>query len=272
MNQIKKYGYLFIGCSLLYAATTLVKEPSAVKRETSQTLTLFMAPYEKMQALPEFKHELKVELFQDPLYLSKKFINEKFEPSTDPRGVYLIYAGYDSVINFDRKAWFPFIGTGEPTGQEFTLIVTRKIKPAPLTLNDTAITAQEEVSSALAINSVRYFVRTSDEAAYYTFKRIFNKKANLHYWHVAKQETPNDKIIPPYAIVIFADPAHIFVPLEPTVAVPGPNIILPTIYGTKLLTKDYNALSFVKISKYFDPIQAAIKIAPPQRYGQRIKT
>lgn len=273
-NVMNRYCYIIACCAALYTATSLVKEPSPIKRETSHTLTLVMAPYEKMQARPELKHEIKVELFQDPFYLSRKFIAEKFERSTDPRGVYVIYAGYDSVINFDRKAWFPFIGTGEQSGKEFTLIVTRQIKPAPMTLSDNIGNGNDEkdlASSALVINTVRYFVRTSDDAAYYSMKRVFDQKENLHYWDVKKLETPANKIIPSYAIVIFADPDQVFVPLEPTVAIPGPNIVLPTLYGTKLLEKDYNALSFVKISKYFDPVQEAIKIAPPQRYGAKIK-
>lgn len=254
---MKKYFYAVITVTIFYTASLIVqnqsKEPSPIKRESAHTLTLFLAPYEKMQDLPEFKKDLKTELYQDPFYLSKKIVREKFYPQTDPRGVYVLYAGFEDIIDLNRQVRFPFLGTGEPTGEEFTLVITRKLKPVILY----GVTAE-------------YFVRTSAKIAYYTMKRNFDKEKNLYYWDISTQDVPNDKKIPNYAIIIFADPDNIFVPLEPTVAVPGSNIVLPTLYATKILDKDYNALSFIKLSHYFDPIVEVTKIAPPQRYGQKI--
>lgn len=253
---MKLHKYVLLTCAIVCTIHAPSKESTPIKRESAHSLTLFMAPYEMLLAEKPFSEEIKAELFQDPFYLSKKIINEDFAYNSDPRGVYVLYAGYVDLIDFNRQVRFPLIGTGTASPDEFTLIVTRKLKP---------YLANEDGTT------VKFFTRDPKYAiAYYAIKRNFDKKNNIHTWNITKIETPKDKQIPVGAIIIFAEPSHIIVPTEPVVAVAGPNVVLPTVYATKDLTKDYNAITFLKISKYFDPIHEITKIAPPKRYGQKI--
>lgn len=247
--KLKKHFYptfLLIICS-----TTLTQEEktrSSVRRKTPHEITFFMRPYEM---LPEYLKEetTHAQLVKDPYWVTKKFLNSKFNYATDPRGIYVMYAGFVDTVDVNRQVRFPRL-TQE---NEITMIVTRKLTPV-----------------IIRGNTVEYFLRDKNyDIAYYSFKRIQDPAKKIEYWNVEKMDVPENKKLSPAALIIFAEPSHIVVPLGQIVATPGPNLVLPPIYANKGLEKDYNAMSFIKINNLFDPIEEVTKIAP-QRYAQQI--
>jgi hypothetical protein len=248
MTLQKKYCIALI-VPYFFTLQAQTREPASIRREAPHIITLFMKPYEM---LPEFKtdDDIQIELVKDPSWIQKKFLRGPFKHTSDPRGIYVTYAGFVDTIDINRQVRFPRLTQED----EINLIITRKLTPV-----------------IIRGNTVEYFMRDPNyDIAYYTLKRMHDAKKNLDYWNVEKNEIPANKKISPSAFIIFAEPKHIVVPLEPTVATAGPNLVLPPIYANKGLEKDYNAFSFVKINRYFDPIQQVTKIAPPQRYGQKI--
>lgn len=247
----------FLVCILLnnvHISYALEKEPAALRRETSHIITLIVKPYEYLAYDPSYtgdtqKHD---ENFNNVFKWHQALMQTYFEPHTDPQGVYVLYGGFVDVLDFNHQVRFPRLTQED----EVVLIITRKIHPI-----------------ILRGNTVEFFVRDSTQAiAYYKFKRHFDQTNSMYYWNVEKlaiPENPNTPI-PASAMIIFAHPNHIFVPLEDTIAVPGGNLVLPALYATEKLKKDYNALTFLDVSPYFDPIKYVTKIAPPQRYAQKI--
>jgi hypothetical protein len=252
MKQIL-FTLLFISTSSTIFAMVTSKEPTPIKREAPHVITLFIKPYEELEGLPSFQTpETKANLFIDPLYVSRRSLQEKFQYATDPRGVYVLYAGYVDRVDFNRQVAFPRLTEKD----EIDIIVTRKIFP---------ITTEFK-------NTVAYFSRIEKAPiAYYRMKRHVDPKNQFAYWETIKLEKPKEKNIPPSALVIFAEPDAIYIPTEKVIATPGPNLVLPPIYATEKLAKDYTALSFIKVNHYFAPIEKVTKIVPPQRYGQMIR-
>lgn len=225
------------------------KTPASIRRRAPHMITLFMRPYEM---LPEFRNEdtTRAELIKDPYWVTKKYLQSNFKYATDPRGIYITYAGFVDTIDVNRQVRFPRLTQED----EITMIITRKLIPV-----------------IIRGNTVEYSLRDPDyDTAYYSLKRMHDDKKKIDYWNVEKQELPANKKISASALIIFAEPNQIIVPLGQTTATSGPNLVLPPIYANKNLQKDYNALSFVKINRYFGPIEQVTKIAPPQRYAQMI--
>ena len=259
-DRMKKI-YLSLITLVVYApsleAMAPGKEPAPVKRESPHVITLFMKPYEELEALPQFQNsdaaskELKENLFQDPFYIARTYLKGGFTYETDPRGVYTLYAGYVDRVDLNRQATFPRLTEKD----EIDVIVTRKIRPI-----------------IMEGNTVNFFLREEKAPiAYYRMKRHVNPNDKLNYWETTKLEKPTDKQISPSALIIFAEPDAIYIPTDLVIATPGANLVLPPIYATDKLEKDYSALSFVKVNHYFAPIEKVTKIAPPKRYGQMIR-
>lgn len=248
-----KQKYLILLTIISSPILAMTKEPTTIKRESSHTITLFMKPYEELETLPEFQTtEAQEKLFQDPFFLSRRFLEGKFNYATDPRGVYVLYAGYVDRVDFNHQVIFPRLTEQD----ELDIIITRKVFP---------ITPEFK-------NTVSYFSRIENKPiAYYHIKRHTDPQTHFSYWETTKLETPKDKTISPLALVIFAEPDAVYVPTKPIVATGGPNLVLPPIYATPKLNKDYTALSFIKMSPYFAPVEKVVNVAPPKRYGQMIR-
>lgn len=249
----KKYYMIVSIISSILLTLCAMKEPARIKRESPHVITLFLKPYEELETLPEFQTtKVKEKLFQDPFYLSRRLLEQQFNYATDPHGVYVLYAGYVDHADFNRQVIFPRLNEQD----ELDIIITRKIFPIATEFEHT----------------VNYFQRIGKAPiVYYHLKRHTDPKNHFTYWETTKLETPQETQIPPLALIIFAEPDAIFIPTEPVIATPGPNLVLPPIYATQKLNKDYTALSFIKINSYFAPIEKVTNIVPPKRYGQMIQ-
>ena len=247
-----KKNFLYI-CTLMLMSSTLAqeKEPASFRREVPHVITLFMKPYEELEALPEFQTpDVKEHLFQDPFYLARTYLAGNFKYETDPRGVYVIYKGYVDRVDFNHQVTFPRLTEKD----EIDLIITRKLRPI-----------------AIVGNTVNKFVRDKKAPiAYYHLKRVTDPKTHFAYWEAAKQEVQHDLELSPDAMLIIAEPEEIFIPTELVVATAGPNLVLPPIYATEKLKKDHAALSFIKVNHYFAPVEKVTKIAE-KRDAQMIR-
>lgn len=236
-------------CSIALSHVITAKDPAPLRRESTNLITLFMKPYEQIKYDPARtleNHTLQPNILKH----HRNLMASSFDYETDPRGVYVVYGGFVDTIDVNRQVRFPRLTQED----ELLLIITRKLAPV-----------------IIRGHTVEYFVRDTKHAiAYYQYKRHFDPKNNYYYWDVQKLNLPDDTKIPATAMIIFANPRHIFVPLEETVAVGGGSLVLPPVYATGELRKDYNATTFIDISPYFDPIDYITKIAPPQRYAQKI--
>lgn len=216
----------------IISISTTTKETDVVVRTSPHNLVLFMGPQvatpvDETNVLPpdasDMEKVLKVRL--------KKTVTPPFS------GAYITYYGSVTTIDELGKAIFPRRGNDE----EVTLVVTKGIRPIVIQGN--------------TVEQLKRKKKTA--AAYYLFKRTTNE--NGCFWEVSKLPLPENRVIPPLALILYARPEDIFVPEGVFTASCGPDLVLPTIYPTRKFNGYLNALSFMKISKYFAPIHKTYK-------------
>lgn len=227
-----------------------MKAPSSVRHGSPAQVILFMRPYEELENKQPFQTEqTRATLYKNPYALSQKIINNTFKFSDTPDSLYVLFEGFVDTVK-QNQAHFPRLTQDET----INLIVTRRIHPV-----------------VLQGNTVQFLVRdTNTEIAYYQLTRCKDETANFYYWEITALPIPQDKKIPSNALIIFAEPEHIYVPTEPVATIGGPHLILPVIYTKRDLEKNYDALKFLTINRYFSPIHHLVQVAPPKRYAQII--
>lgn len=206
------------------------------------TITLFIEPYK----------ELKTVLVES----TKKFFNKpgsKFPKKHLKRTVPILkhtsffasYAGYCAHSNEQGEIIFP----RKHPQDTVTLVITPKVTPVILI--------------GKTVN--RFIVPASAPTALFEFTR--KKSGDTAYWEVTQKELPSSRIISPFAITIFGTPDQFSVPLESTITLPGPDLVLPSLKATKHAT-DTPALLFLKVSKYCAPVRESLHLRRTDtRYG-----
>lgn len=171
-----------------------------------------------------------------------KFIRSIMEHQTEGHigGMYATYEGFVDTFDENDELLFP----RKHVEDEVIIIVTRYIYPV-----------------ILKGNTVEYFVRQKDAPiVYYKLSRFKDKDSGDFFWKTEKLETPRDTKIPLHAIVLCANPDEIIVPEGITKTVGGPHLILPAMYPAKHIKRTQNALTFLKINKYFSPVYMTYKV------------
>lgn len=171
-----------------------------------------------------------------------KFIRSIIEHQSEGRlgGLYATYEGFVDTFDENDELMFP----RKHAEDEITLVVSRSILPV-----------------IIKGNTVEYFVRQKKAPiAYYQLKRFKDKDTKDFFWKTEKIESPKSSIIPLHAIVLCANPDELIIPEGFTKTFGGPHLILPSIYPTKHIKRTINALSFLKINKYFEPVHLTYKI------------
>lgn len=169
-----------------------------------------------------------------------------------PSGLYATYYGFSNYVHANGMITFP----RKNAEDKILLIVTKQIYP---------IIVQGR--------TVNYFVRRKDlDAAYYEFTRHQDSKTKQYYWETRQIPEPQNSKIPVDAIVLHAKPNELFIPEGFSKTIGGEHLILPMIYPTKKLNRSNGSLSFLKIKKYFAPIQAQTEIKRSEdRYSTLIR-
>ena len=148
-------------------------------------------------------------------------------------GIFCSYAGYITTSNKVGQIIFPL----KQDTPKFSLIITNNITPM-----------------LMAGNTIHHWnIAHNAPLDLYTIHQKQDDETYLTYWNVKKQDSPpQNNIIPASAIIIFAKPKNIFVPEGITLAIEGPNYILPPIYAKKGLNISNNALFVLSGRQFFN--------------------
>src|SRR5579862_4552201 len=128
-------------------------------------------------------------------------------------GIFATYGGYlttsdnNGMLSFPRKHENPTIN----------ILITQQITPSVMTENTLH----------------HWELEAGVPAKMYTATRQQDTVADLFYWDVQEAPLPEDNRIPLDAIIIFAKPKHIYVPIGITPTKNKPNLILPDIFVKK---------------------------------------
>ncbi|HBL98952.1 TPA: hypothetical protein DDZ86_04915 [Candidatus Dependentiae bacterium] len=228
---MKRFLVIILATSYLGASSG----PGGVEpRIASPVITFFVS---SIIVAPTDDPSKKLKDFSDVETLSKTLMKSELEPDIHDRpvGLYVSYKGFLDFTDENGQIFLP----RKHAEDKITLIVTKQLYPI-----------------ILEGQTVEFFVRKKDaEAAYYKLKRSKDEKTGVFLWTVKKIPTPTSTKIPPEALVIYAKPHDLFIPEGTVTTTGGPNLVLPTIYPTKYLNKDLNALSFLKYNRqFFTPV------------------
>ena len=108
-------------------------------------------------------------------------------------------------------------------------------------------------------NTIHHFSLSKiEEAKWYRFEKIFNKKTKEYSWKVIEKKITN-KNLPADILLISSKPSSIFIQTGTFPSDDDPNLKLPDIYAKKGISTALNAVKFLKIKKYFSPIKSDYK-------------
>jgi hypothetical protein len=159
-------------------------------------------------------------------------------------GIYAAYLGWSTISDRNGQVILP----RKHSEDRIQLVVTRSLQPV--------------MSEELLIH---HFVAGFDEpVAFYDFQFKEDPAHKKAEWTVKKIPTPPSRIIPIHAVVLIAVPDQIYVPEGTFPALKGGNLILPKIYARPNLTTDINALYFLRVNRYFAPVEYAMRYASTQ--------
>jgi hypothetical protein len=159
-------------------------------------------------------------------------------------GVYATYLGWSATSDPNGQVIFP----RKHDENRVQVVVTRSLQP---------VMAEE--------NLIHHFVAGfAEPVAFYDFQYKENKAKKTAEWHVKKSSIPPSRIIPLYAVVVVASPDQIHIPEGIFPAFKGGNLILPTIYARPNLNKDVNAIQFLRVNRYFAPVEIVRRYATTQ--------
>lgn len=169
-------------------------------------------------------------------------------------GIYASYSGHFAVSDMNGQITFP----RKTAGPRLHLIVTEDVKAVPVDPlnNKTLLGFLPDPKAALQ---------------YYHYERKQDPETELYSWIVTEEPFIKNKRIPVDAIVIFAHPRHVIVPMGTTHTTDSENLVLPDIFTTHNLTSALNALRFFKVRHYFSPVKIEYKFQP-DGYQQRISS
>lgn len=246
MKQISIFALFRALCIMgiiFHQTRTIGKEPTLVQRESPHIIELSMN-INPVVPIHDFEHRV-IKKLSEPEKILRAVIKNHLQVVG---GVPVTYFGMGNILQPDATTEFP--RKHVKPNDETTIIVVKRIYPI--------IKKGETVE--------RFIRKKSEPAAYYSIKRVKNPATNDFYWESKKLETPKNLSIPVEAIVICAKPDEIYIPEITTSAIAGQNLILPTIYPTTLFRRGspVNTMSFLKISKYFEPVRKAYRFAKTQ--------
>ena len=183
------------------------------------------------KAVEEQKRIVNPDLPTEPV-LTKAFNIPFFQT-----GMYVSYAGTithtgpDGKILFERK-------TADP---KLMVLITDALRPVPIN------PYSEKTLSGFILGPKAY-------AQQYLFERLQDPETETYAWYVTPVKVDKDKRIPYDTVILFANPAHVVVPIGPTGTRMSENLVLPDFYVTAGFNSAFDALSFLKIRQYFAPV------------------
>lgn len=203
------------------------------------TITFFMVPFtelDKQQAA-----SIAQEKLNNPAKLASSIMPHVDDESL-VAGIFSTYAGSIAISDPDGMTTFPLLHD-KPI---VYFLITRKITPV--------------IMGGNTIDHWQLVDKTPAEL--YKVERKKDVDLNEVFWNVTKEKLPENKKISRKAIIIFANPEKIIVPLGITPTKETPNLILPDIYVKKSLTKIHDALFVLTMKHFFAPVTKLYKHEP----------
>ena len=184
--------------------------------------------------------------FGQPGYIDHMELKNKLRRrSVD--SIYATYMGWCTMTDVNGRITFP----RRHDKNEIILVFTRTL--IPVLIDD---------------NLVHHFV-SGEPVAYYRLEIAERGHNKEKYWKITQLPTPSDYVVPLYALVIIAKPEQIVIDDRFAPIIRGADLILPTLYAKPTLTPAMNALHFLKVNRYFSPVEFALRFAP-QRYAKMV--
>ncbi len=165
-------------------------------------------------------------------------------------GINASYAGYVAATDYNGRVTFP----RQQTSNMVYLLITPKISPIIMLGNTIHHWEIEENTPARMIKA----------------EKVHGPNEKSWYWNLEEVSLPKDNVIPIQAIVIFAFPENIFVPLGASLAGNDNNLLLPTLYVKKNTNRLARALYLINISQFFDSLSKKYKVEPKKYLGIRV--
>ncbi len=240
MKKLHLLSLLFFQCTIF----------SIVAEIPPHIITFFIRPLP-----PAYKEADLAKLersISSPEKIVKTLIKKEINTLHLYSGIYSSYGGTFAVSDMNGQVAF---GRKTP-GPRLHLIVTEDIKAVPVNplRNKTLLGFVPDPKAALQ---------------YYHYERKQDPETELYSWIVTEEPFAKNKRIPVDAIIIFAHPRHIVVPIGTTHTTESENLVLPDIFTTHNLTSALNALRFFKIRHYFSRVKIVYKFQP-DGYQQRV--
>ena len=146
-------------------------------------------------------------------------------------GIFATYMGYVETSDSSGITVFP----RKDSAPEVSIIITPRI--VPITIGG---------------NTIHHWRLNQDSLAQgYRYQYKKDQDTALYFWEVTPIKECWNADIPINAVVIFAHPKHIFVPLGIIPTQPSPNLILPPLFIKKRINTLSRGLFVVNISQYF---------------------
>jgi hypothetical protein len=190
---------------------------------------------------------------KSPEKIMKALIKKELNELHVHAGIYVSYQGFFAVSDMNGQVVFP----RKTAEDKLHFIVTEDVKAVPVDpLRDTTL--------------LGFVPDPNAELQHFVYERRQDPETELYSWVVNEEPLPKAKRIPAEAIVLFANPKHIIVPVGSSHTNESENLVLPDIFTTHNLNSALNALRFFKIRHYFAPVKVEYKFNP-DGYQQRIR-
>lgn len=210
-------------------------------------ITFFIKPY-PIDAHNEYTQSI-VKKFGQPGKLAKQALyglgRDHFVT-----GIFSSYAGYMNSSDINGQTSFP----RKHAAPKVYLLITTKMTPIIMLGNTIHHWELEKGTPAQMLSA----------------ERKQDKETKLFYWDVQEVALPKDNRIPLEAIVVIAEPRHLYVPTGITPTVESANLILPPLYTKRGLDTLTNAFYLLNLKHFFGPVIPAY-VAKEKSYSQQIK-
>ncbi len=204
-----------------------------------------------------------ITFFFKPLHPAKNFTADKFNNKAATHGAltyslvkqhlansYLVsgicvtYAGFSRYSDTNGQILFP----RQSLRPRIRIFVTQSIKPIFYP------TAQ------IPTSTVHHWELIKGVPASYHIVELTENEKGEKFWQTTEQTVPKNRRIPLDALVIFADPKNVLVPVGLSLAVENTaHFLLPNIYVSPKISPTLSALRFLKVRRYFSPVSLVYK-------------
>jgi len=177
-----------------------------------------------------------------------RYLSEGALRSDSAAGIFASYAGYLTVSPADGLISFP-LKQSKPL---FHLVVTRKVVP---------VVAFANTVDHLALDP-------AEPTELYLLSQQRDEMTGKSYWQVERDDLPEDNKLPLDAVILFAKPKNVIVPLGDMPTKLGQHFVLPDVFVRKGINILGRSLYVLSIAHFFKPVRLHAKLEPKRLIEQ----